>query len=179
MKPNIMIVVNRLSRGGAEKQLYNIVKGLSHRFDFHILTLEGQGELDDNFKAIPVPVVNVHMRGALFSLRSIKNILEIMKYVTKVNPLVIHSWLFRSNLIGALVKVLMRNKTVKLIVTKRGSNHWYRSKHFFINRVIYNWLSDLIMVNTSSLKNEILQYCPVKDKIRIIPNGIDIKLGVC
>ena len=70
--------------------------------------------------------------------------------ILSYKPSIIHSWLFYSNLVNYILRILSTNYL--MIVSKRGSNFWYTKKHFYVNKLIYS-KSDYVITNSQSLKN--------------------------
>jgi len=171
-KVKILYLINNMGRGGTEKQLYLLIKYLSRNvFETMVITVCGSG--DNPVTASNINIYDMEIKGSIIKPFNFKKIYKAIKIVKRYRPCIIHSWLFHSNLIAAIMKVLMPN--VKLVTSKRGSNFWYTKKHFFINKFVYR-ISDSIVVNADSLKEEIGSYNNIESKIKIIHNGIESHL---
>jgi glycosyltransferase involved in cell wall biosynthesis len=166
-KPVILHAVNKLVNAGAEKQLYYIIRELRHKYQFIIAILSHQKDIDTKWYELAIPIFSEpKIKSGL-----VRNISFLSQQVGMSRPAIVHSWLFHPNLIAAFVKIF---KEYILITSKRGSNFWYQRRHFIVNKFVYK-TSNLIMTNSKSLGDEISAYTnDVKEKIRIIPNGIDL-----
>lgn len=170
---NVLHLVNKLNSGGAERQLYHIVKCSDKKiFSHQIFTLMGKGQLDQFFVDLGLNIVHLGLSRFSFSLPILAGLLRIRKELTLNNMTLLHSWLYHPNFYAALVKSISPKS--KLIVSKRGQNFWYKRRHFLFNRFTYG-IADGILVNSNHLEEAILRYMPgVERKIHIIPNVLDI-----
>jgi glycosyltransferase involved in cell wall biosynthesis len=169
----ILHLVNNLGAGGAERQLYYIIKYTEKRqFSHQIITLMGKNRLDRIFKDLGIEVTNLGLDNFSLRFRTITSLKKIHKNLLLNETSILHSWLYHPNFYAAVVRSV--SPKLKLIVSKRGQNFWYKRKHFLFNRITYN-VADGILVNSNHLKKSILAYMSrVERKIYVIPNVLDI-----
>jgi len=165
----ILMVCNNLSRGGAEKQLSYIINNLYQKHTFNIILLD---DLDHKLKYNNIPITYFPIQKSIFHPQSIISIFKFLLYVRKQNAHILHSWLYRPNLITSIIKIFYRKSN--FIVSERNTFFWHKKYHFIINKIIYR-LCNTILVNSYTLKKEIKKFCKVYKQIKIIPNGIDLK----
>lgn len=168
-KPRILFIVNKLSRGGAEKQLLLIAENIIDKYQIRIVVLYNKGDYEDPFRTLGIPIYYLNLFGLIIRPTNFFKLLNLIYYVFKYKPDILHSWLFDANLAASVLKLFYRHSL--LILSKRGSNYWYKKYHFIINGFVYR-LCDYIVVNSTQLKKEIMQYYYDSEKIRIIHNGI-------
>ncbi len=169
-KFNITYIVNRFGRGGSEKQLGLLINRLKHKYNLSVICL-GEKQASPSFEnERSVPVHYMDINGSVLLPSNLYKILNLRYKYKEFKSDIIHSWLFQPNFVSAISKFFCPG--VRLIVSKRGSNCWYKRRHFIINKFVYK-ICDSIIVNALTLKKEILQYSSVGDKIVFIPNGID------
>ncbi len=171
----IVYIINRLDRGGAEKNLYQIISSLGkNHYEFSIITLLNKGTFEKPFERLGVPITNLNMEGPLLSPINFCRYCTLIRIIRAYKPDVIHAFLFSSNLVATSLKILF--PSLKIIVTKVGYNTCRKKLHFFASNKIYRYC-DLVMVNTGTLRDEILQNKAFAYKIKIIPNGIDLNIN--
>ena len=173
MKNNsIVYIVNSLGIGGSEKQLFYLVENLNKNFKIKIIKLNDKTEFyDSKIEELGVKIHKYDLSRGIFNFDSFRKILKMRSLILSYKPSTVHSWLFHSNLVNYILRIL--STKYLMIVSKRGSNFWYTKKHFYVNKLIYS-KSDYIITNSEYLKNEILSYNNVENKIKIIPNAIQV-----
>lgn len=170
----IIFLVNKLNRGGAEKQLYLILKNLKVKFDVIVIVLGAEGEYEREFKSLEIPIYHFDFKGVFIQPRNILTLFKLQSFIRFQKPDLLHSWLFKPNMIAGIIKLI--NRKTRLIASERNTFFWYKKRNFVMNRLVYK-LSNLIMVNTNALKEEIKGHYSAQktqNKIRVIHNGIDI-----
>lgn len=170
----IAIFISKLNRGGAEKQLYLILKNLKSKYDFVVIVLGEEGDYEKEYKSLEIPIFHFNFKGVFIQPQNILTLFQLQSFIREQKPDILHSWLFKPNMIAGLLKVILQKP--KLIISERNTFFWYKKRNFVINKIIYK-LSTLIMVNTHALKQEIEQYYTdrnIQRKIKVIHNGIDL-----
>jgi glycosyltransferase involved in cell wall biosynthesis len=174
-KKRILFLVNKLNRGGAEKQLFLIVNNLKNHYEFSIAALKGKGDFERPFERLDIPIYHYNIiEGSILLPINMLKLVKFLSFVRSEKPSIIHSWLFHPNLIACICKLHIRG--VRLVTSKRNSNFWYKKQHFLVNRLVYKE-SNKVVVNAFFLKKEILVYNNIDGKIVVIPNGIDTSVG--
>ncbi|VAW74827.1 hypothetical protein MNBD_GAMMA15-1146 [hydrothermal vent metagenome] len=166
----ILIIINKLSRAGAEKQLLLILRNLKDKYQFQIISLYGKGEFELPFTELGIPVFHWHLNGSLIKPANIYQIFMLLKHTLKYRPNIIHSWLFHSNMISTVLKSASRS--CGFIASVRGSNFWHKKIHMIISNIIYR-TCDCIITNSPGLKAEIQANYASEDKIELIYNGVE------
>lgn len=169
-KKRILIVINKLSRAGAEKQLLLIIRKLMDKYQFQVISLYGKGGFELPFIELGVPILHYNLAGSLIKPANIYQLLQLLIYSLKYRPNIIHSWLFHPNMISSVLKLFSRSSG--LIVSIRGSNFWYKKTHLIVSNIIYR-ICDYIITNSSQLKKEILDSNADKCKIELVYNGVE------
>ena len=136
-RKKILIVINKLSRAGAEKQLLLIIQNLQDKYQFQIITLYGAGEFESPFIKLGVPIFHWNLNGSLAKPSNIRQIFLLLKHAARYRPNIIHSWLFHSNMIATILKLFSSSQG--LIVSVRGSNFWQKKIHFIISNEFYRY----------------------------------------
>jgi glycosyltransferase involved in cell wall biosynthesis len=164
-------IITGLGNGGAESNLYKICMYDQHN-KHHVISLMDMGKYGKLLKKKGIDVSFLNMEKGYFS---IFKFLKLVKILKKINPNVIQTWMYHSDLLGSLAAILAGNK--KIIWNIRNSNIlnndfkrsfviWMSSKlSWFIPRKIISCSKKSINIHCK------LGYCP--DKFVYIPNGYD------
>lgn len=164
----VLHVINSLRLGGAEKMLTEILlenKNNSDEYSIFILN-DTESFLVD--KLIKAKVKIYTPKSSKFS-----NLLYLYKVIKSYQ--VIHSHLFPSLYIVALLSFFCRNKTY--IFTEHSNHNRRRDKSYYcyIERLIYSRYSSIIAISESTRLNLLKWLGPKFDsKIITITNGIDL-----
>jgi len=172
----IVYIINKLSKAGAEKQLFLIVKRLREEHHLLIIVLKGGGNFEREFRALGIPIISADNDSPFYIFKNFCSIKKVLNIIKSEKPDIIHTWLFKSNLIGGVVK--LRFPKIKLIVSERNTFFWFKKRHFLLDRFIYH-MSDAILVNAFALKKQIQKYYPtMMNKTKVVHNGIDLGIDV-
>jgi glycosyltransferase involved in cell wall biosynthesis len=167
-KVKILYLVDGFNPGGAERQLYELVKNIDKkRFDVNIITWYPSTFFSDIHTVDKVTWVQ-RLRTNRFD---IKPLLEIFKTARRNNRTIIHAYLDTAGLYGAIVKLLLRKK-VLLITTERSS---FKELKFFQRyyKPISHKVSDLVITNSNAGKQYIDTFSIKASHIKVVHNGID------
>ena len=116
-KYKIIYLVNSLGNGGSEKQLFYLIRSLHIKFEISIIKTNNNIEYyDHKIKELGIEIYSYDISNSLFSFDSIKKIFKIKSFINDYKPDIIHSWLYRANLINSilflyfLIKLLIASK---------------------------------------------------------------------
>ncbi len=140
-KPNVLLFINHLGKGGAEKQLKLIIHELNDKYSLYVACVNykyDQESTKDNLSST-CNIINLNISESLFTFSSIVKILKFIHFIRKEKIAILHSWLFKSNTISFFIKIFV--PSIYLIVSQRGSNFWYTKntlffQNFYIQHVI-------------------------------------------
>lgn len=171
--PTTLFVIRSLDRGGAERQLVNLVIGLKQRgVPVHVAVFYTGGALEKELSEAGIQIYNLEKKGTydLFGLNR-----RLGSLIRKLQPGVVHGYLPLSNLLVALASSrVLRGKRVWGIrcsgITNQPLNRLerilYWSEKHFGNRV------DLVITNSESGADEMVGKGLPKEKVFAVPNGI-------
>ncbi|WP_000850219.1 glycosyltransferase [Bacillus paranthracis] len=184
MKTKILILINTLQGGGAER----VVQILSKKFvrmgmEVTIVTLEKapiEYEFDTNIKI-------VHLKTGIFNkgIGKFINIplqaLELIKVIKMEKPNSIISFLIRANLVNAFTRHY--GMRYKLILSERTTaTNLYKEKkmkNVYMVKLIKHLYrkADNIIAISNSVKDSLIEFGVNEEKIKVIYNPIDGKNG--
>jgi glycosyltransferase involved in cell wall biosynthesis len=174
---NLFFFIRSLNQGGAERQLVNLARSLYLKgHDITICYYYSGGLFEKELKGSGVKMVclNKKSRWDIFPF-----FISLALLLGKKRPEVFYSFLDTSNVLSIFMKPLMPN--IPVVWGVRSSNmdlsmyDWLRRFSYFLERKLSRF-ADLIIANShAGMENAILNGFP-KEKITVIPNGIDTRV---
>lgn len=180
-KLRILHIIKTLSLGGAETNLYNLVKAIDpERFEVHVAYCYG-GEIERRFRAGGVKLFKYaegdHKVG---SFASIKIVFRLIKYILTNKIRVVHTHILNAQIWGGIAAKMTGRKVIEHVhdfrylgideVRRRfGLTNQYQYMKFFRN------FSDFVVVLTKQNRDYLERnkfYPP--NRIRQIYNGIPV-----
>ncbi|NQZ85206.1 MAG: hypothetical protein HRU03_05810, partial [Nanoarchaeales archaeon] len=161
-KIKILFFITGLDSGGAEKQLFNLVKGLSVKTNLEIkLVALKNGIYFENFVALGSDVI-VFKKTTLFT----NNISIFISHIKLFKPDIVHSFLLHTNIISKFSLFFIK-KEFKLICSYRT----LISKYPLLNTLEFiNYKKvDLMISNSKSADSDLVNFKKISK--RVILNG--------
>jgi len=172
----IIHIIIGLNRGGAETSLKNLVLNAPPSFDeVMIISLTNLGVIGNELEKHGFTVKCLGLKS-LFSLLPV--FFKLLKILIKVNPDVVQTWMYHSDLIGGLAAKLIGCK--KILWGVRCTDIPIGSGTSFYVMKVCSYLSfsipnKIICVAESARKTHIdFGYDP--KKMLVVPNGVDLKV---
>jgi glycosyltransferase involved in cell wall biosynthesis len=170
----VLFPIDALTVGGAEQQLLELVRLLDKtRFEPIVLSMVSGGPLEHEFRTVPgVELLSLNRKGKhdFFCLFNIIRIIRSRR-VDIVQP-----YLTPANLFGLLAAMICR--TPVKIMTRRpgippkgaplGSRLYYKAEAFLARFV------DWVIPNSQAGKEYMLSQGVRQERIKVIPNGINL-----
>ncbi len=169
----ILIFMQALKGGGAERTIINIINNIS-RDIFEVVLVIGNSEVNDysSYMEKDVRVITLDSKRLRYSF------FKLRKVIVDENPDLLFTTMNQYNIFISLVNTTIFNRP-KLVL--RESNNRSQSKKISIlnrllTRISYNILSDGIVALSLGVKEDLINNFGIKDKnIRVIYNPIDLK----
>ncbi len=163
-------ITNSLDLGGAEKILFNVVNYQSKK-DTVVISLTSKGFYGDALIKKGYKVHYLNMKKNLFIF---PKIIKLFFLIKKINPLVIHTWLYHSNLIGG---ILAKFAGIKKIFWSIHHDFEFSNFNMMIEMKLLTFLSHIvpnkIIFSSYSSKLNHLKNGYKKYDSLVIQNGID------
>lgn len=178
-KIKILHIINSLQIGGAEKNLVSLCNNLSKNknimnYEIHIISIDDiSSYYRDYLKNIHIYELNYKKNNPAYIL------FRIFKLVNEINPDLIHSWLYGSDLIAAIIATFQNRKNVLWSI--RSTN---TMKHLNIySKIVVKLLSFFsgripkkIIANSYSGKIDHIKLGYEEKKIEVIHNGYNLNV---
>jgi glycosyltransferase involved in cell wall biosynthesis len=172
----IVFIITGLSTGGAEMMLFKVLAHLDRRrFVPHVISLTTLGELAPRIAALGIPVDAVGLKPRLPSLSGFSRLVQILK---RLNPDVVHTWMYHADLLGGLAARLAGCTAVGWCI--RNSN-LDKDKTKFSTRAVVSlcaliskWVPSRIL-SCSEKARQVHVVCGyAAEKMVVVPNGFDL-----
>lgn len=172
----IAFIITGLSTGGAEMMLLKVLERLDRqRFAPHVISLTTLGELAPRIAALGIPVVAVDMKPGLPSPSGFFRLVRLLK---RLNPDVVHTWMYHADLLGGLAARLAGVSSIGWCI--RNSNLDKNKTKFSTRAVvglcasISKWVPSRIL-SCSERALQVHVACGyAAAKMVVVPNGFDL-----
>lgn len=173
---HLMQVINTLDFGGAERMLVKLVEHLDPaHFRTTIVTLTGDGSLNEQARAAGATVIELNMRGA----RDLPQALwRLRRIIGRDRPDILQSWLYQADLLATLARGAC--PAAPLIWTIRCTD-MALSQYGRMTRTV-RWLlarvsprPDLILANSQAGLDWHVDFGYRPRTSAVIPNGFDLQ----
>lgn len=170
----IVFLIASLQRGGAEKQLTLLVRGLDHsRFHCTVVTTYDGGELADELSGIEnVDVVSIKKRGRGDSIPAL---FRLSRLIRRLNPDIVHGYLDSSNVLALVTGKLA---SARVVWGVRSSN--IDSAQLDLVSRMYRRLgallstrADLIVANSRAGRDFATSMGYPAERVIVVPNGFE------
>jgi glycosyltransferase involved in cell wall biosynthesis len=170
----VLLLVNDLSRAGAEGQLVKLACGLpAERYRVEIALLKQRNDFEATLREHEIPVAALRRRGYW----DVGLDLRLLRLVRARRPDVLHSFLFLSNLHGTLVG---RWAGVPAIVASQRSSNTQNLSPFWCRVArLSQRLANRLIVNSQALRTEEIAAGFPPERIEVVPNGVERREKRC
>lgn len=165
----LLLVITSLFRGGAETQLVNIaIKLIERNWKIIIVTLIPSNDFVSELRNSDIKILSLNMQRGK---PDILTIFKMGKIINKYQPDIVHSHMVHANLLIRFTRLFY--KIPILISTTHNINEGGR-----IRELAYQFtdtLSDLTTtISKNVAENHIKRKIVTKEKLKYIPNGINL-----
>jgi glycosyltransferase involved in cell wall biosynthesis len=161
-------VIGELGKGGAEYQLYELLRGLDRtRFEAALFVLSAGGYWSERIRELDVPVHVIERRGSADVLR----VVRLRRALKAFAPDVLQTVLWSANVYGRLAAVGLG---IPLVVTAERNVIARPRWQIAVERGL-DPVTDLYLVNSSAVTENLVEREGLPaGKVRVIHNGIDL-----
>ncbi len=164
----VVLVIPTLDESGAEKQFTLLACGLPRdRFAPHVIALTRGGPYEAVLKAAGIPVTVIGKRWKA----DLRAYVRLKQTLRELQPDIVHTWLFAAN---AYTRLAMGKRPLcPVVVSERCVDSWKSPWQLRMDR----WLAPraaCIVGNSSSVTEFYQQHGLPVDRLRVIPNGVEV-----
>ena len=190
-RTRILYVIDSMGKGGAETQLLKTLARLPlDRFEAFIVLSREPGASYEQLAALPIvqETIVLHdasrfnsqaQRGRFPILSLVQKAFRLAGIIKSVQPAIIHSWLWYSNLLCGIVRQFSltpsgEKPSCPLIVSQRGDYYarYGRSRLWLTEKIIYRH-ADVLLTNSDRIRDDLRHRYPDK-RIQAIRNLLDL-----
>jgi len=172
----IAFIITGLSTGGAEMMLFKVLERLDRqRFAPHVISLTTRGELASRIAALGIPVEAVGLKPSLSGLSGFFRLVRLLK---RLNPDVVHTWMYHADLLGGLAAKLAGGAAIGWCI--RNSNLDGNKTRFSTRAVVglcasvSKWLPSRILSCSERARQVHVERGYAAEKMVVVPNGFDL-----
>jgi glycosyltransferase involved in cell wall biosynthesis len=169
MPIKVVFITFHLNIGGAERQLYYLIRELDKsKYSAYVVTLWRGNALQRQFEMAGATIVPIHKRWKF----DLTLLFRLRRFLHDLHPDIVHCQLYTANMWGRVAAVLARCRNI--IVSERNSDElWKTSIHFIVERLLNRYATVYL---GNSLR--VCRYCEEKLRLphstyRLMHNGVD------
>jgi glycosyltransferase involved in cell wall biosynthesis len=168
----ISYIIGQLMRGGAEKQLYELVRCIDkNKFEPIVVSLSQGGDWTEKIREANVQVIELERKKN----NEVARLYKLIKLLKEIKPQIVHTYLFSANSYGRIAAVL--NRTPIIIASERSVGEIGKDKKkymIYIDKLL-SYFSDGIICNSEYCSNNLTKkYSFNRKKIFTVHNGINL-----
>lgn len=162
----IIHIIPTLVRGGAEKQLVLLARGLPRdEFQVEVITLSADGPLRAELEAAAIPVTAIGKRWKIDP----SAFARLTRELRRRQPALVHTWLFAANSYGRAAA--SRAGVPHIVAAERCVDRWKAWHELAIDRYLAK-RSDRIVTNSTGVREFYAGHGVPAEKLVVIPNGV-------
>ncbi len=172
----ICYIIGQLGKGGAERQLYELVKGIDkNKFNPVVISLSKGGYWAKEFRKLNIQIIELHRSGNREFLRLFK----IVKLLKAIQPTIVHTYMFSGNSYGRIAAIITRVPII--IASERNLPVIGKDKNYYMICIdkLLAFFSHAIICNSFMASQSLIDvYSFNVEKVFTVQNGIDISAFV-
>ena len=175
-KIKIVYIITGTGIGGAEKILYHTVTGLNNNhYSVSVCSLKERGEIARDLERQGIEVHCLKMEnkeGFIGWLTTIGSLIRLIPYLRKLQPTIVHSFLFRANIVARIASYITSIPIVISSIRVMGGEKNY---FHYLERMT-SFMVDHYITVSESVKDYLVRKSRIPlEKVSVIYNGVNIK----
>lgn len=170
---NVLHVIDSAGYGGGERYILDIIKYASFNIH-HWVAIPYDGPLKAQLETLGVPNIVIDFEKRF----SIKSILSLVRFIRQIQPAIIHSHGYRSNIYGRMAAILSGKIHVCTVHVSLydyiDTPKWLRRMYMIIEQVTSMVTRRFICIS-NAMMNDVVRLGISANKTIQIPNGVDTR----
>ncbi|MDQ6652352.1 MAG: glycosyltransferase [Acidobacteriota bacterium] len=174
MKPVVLQLIDSFHQGGSERQAIQLTRLLhdSGHFRVQVACLNPDGVLRAEIEDLRLGKIPAFPLTAFYNPSAIAQLRRFARYLRSTEVQVLHTHDFYTNIFGMFAGALARVPV--RIASMRETRGMRTGGQTRLQRLAYS-LSHQVVVNSESVRNELVKQGVSPDKTTVIYNGIDLQ----
>ena len=168
----ICYIIGQLGKGGAERQLYELVKGIDRKkFEPIVISLSQGGYWSEKFRKLNVQMIELERKKN----REFTRLFKLIKLLKSIKPDIIHTYMFTANSYGRIAAFIAG--TPIIIASERSSIEIGKDKNRFgiyIDKLLASFTHGIICNSQKASESLVKRYSFNAKKIFTVHNGINV-----
>lgn len=168
----ILYLIDKLSVGGSQTNLLQIVKNLDRRrFIPYVMAIVSGGELTAGFQQAGVEPKILGVKKA-YDLSGLKALFQIKKFIQDEKIDIVQTHFLHADILGILAG--RKAGVKKILVARRDEGFWRNGRQLAVNR-FFNRFADRVLCNSQAVARAVAEKEGVlPSQIDVIYNGVEI-----
>ncbi len=171
-----VFIATGLETGGAEMMLLKVLERLDRtRFEPHVISLTGKGEIGARIEALGIPVECLGMRP---NAPNLFRFLRLVRRLRELRPGLVHTWMYHADLLGGLASRLAGIRAVGWRVNHSNLEPALNKRTTLwvvaICARMSSWLPGRILSCSEKARRVHVAAGYASDKMVVVPNGFDL-----
>lgn len=168
MTKRILQIIPTLDRAGAEKQLCLLARGLPRdEFEVHVCAVTRGGPLAAELAEAGIPLTVIGKRWKVDP----QAFWRLKQYVSRLQPDLIHTWMFAANTYGFAAARAAGVKNV--VIGQRCVDPWKSRLQLAVDRGLAKRCRSVV-VNSEGVRDFYVEHGTPPEIVQVIPNGVTI-----
>ena len=167
----ICYIIGQLSKGGGERQLFELVKGINYdKFDPLVISLSQGGYWCKEIQKLGIQVVELRRRRH----KEVTRLFKLINLLKAIKPDIVHTYLHSANVYGRIAAIL--NKVPVIIASERSLPEIGKNETFLgicLAKLLAIFSSAIICNSYMASETYIKRYSFDKKKVFTVHNGIN------
>lgn len=168
----VCYVIGQLGKGGAEKQLYELVKGLDRdKFTPFVISLSQGGWWSNEIKKLNIDFIELERKKS----KDIGRLFRLAKIMKDIRPDIAHTFLLSANVYGRAAAIL--NRVPVIIGSERSAAEAGRDKNLktiYLDKFFAMFSHGVICNSSRGADNLVNKWSIDAKKVFTVHNGIDV-----
>lgn len=169
---SVLHVITGLSGGGAERTLFNVVRGTKDRYETRVISLTDEGIYCQPLRDMGVFVECLRLGKFQWSLK------PFCRALKKFRPSVIQGWMYHGNLAACMIGSILPGRRAVLWNVRHSLYDLRREKPLTrqvirLNRSLSSG-ADAVIYNSNVARRQHEEFGFCSERSLVIPNGFDL-----
>lgn len=167
----ICYIIGQLGKGGAEKQLYELVKGIDReKFEPIVISLSQGGYWGREIQKLNIQIIELQRRKN----REITRLFKLIKILKAIKPDIVHTYMFTANSYGRVAALIARVPII--IASERNIAEMGKDKNRFgiyIDKLLASFTHGIICNTHKASESLVKKYSFDAKKVFTVHNGFN------